>query len=623
VVIETQPRGPDLLEPATTIGSPIQARLQEIFDRVRSTTDGELATYIPELAKADPGWFSACLVTVDGHVYEFGDVGQQFTIQSISKPFVYGLVLEDQGIEATLARVGVEPSGDAFNSIVVDESSQRPFNPMVNAGAIVTTGLVAGASSDERLARLIDSFELYLGRRPEVDEAVYRSELEAGDRNKAIAYLMRNLGVLDDPEAALDLYIRQCSLLVDTRDLARMAATLANGGVNPTTCERALAEPTVARVLSIMSICGMYDYAGEWVYRVGLPAKSGVSGGIVAVLPGQFGLGVYSPRLDPRGNSVRGLEVCEELSRTLGLHMFEPHVAAPSSVRQVYSGDAVASKRERPSSHRNILDEFGERIRVFELQGDIFFSSVESITRTVLERVGEATWVIFDGRRLGFTDGPGAGLLDALRRELETRGRHVVFAHLPVEAPVRVALVACGTSNDRFFADSDLALEWCEDALLAERGAPEPSLPKTLADHELFEGLNADEAAVLLATVEREEFPAGSAVFHQGAAADQMFFVVVGEVSVQLHGAGQHGPKRLTSLGPGATFGEIALLDGGVRSTEVRAERDTVCWSISRAAAEQLSTEHPHLAAILYRNLAATLSGRLRRANDEIRALAH
>ena len=249
---------------------------------------------------------------------------------------------------------------------------------------------------------------------------------------------------------------------------------------------------------------------------------------------------------------MRGLQVCEELSRTLGLHMFEPHVAAPASVRQTYSGDCGGIEA-RATVDRTATSSMStaSRIRVFELQGDIFFSSVETITRSVLEHVGDATWVIFDGRRLGFSDRPGAELLDALRRELEARGRGVVFAHLPLDAPVRVALERCGTPVDRFFADADLALEWCEDVLLHEYGAPEPYLPTNLADHELFEGLTADEATQLLDGVAREEFAAGSVVFEQGDAADRMFFVVVGEVSVRLHWRGQPRAEAADLVRPG------------------------------------------------------------------------
>ena len=313
-----------LVDRYRAVASPLQAYLQELHDRHRGTRDGQLADYIPELTKADPNWFGISVVTATGQVYEYGDSAQTFTIQSVSKPFVYGLALEDHGREATLARIGVEPTGDAFNSIIkVDERSKRPHNPMVNAGAIAAASLVKGAGPAERLNRVLDMLRRFVGHQVGIDMAVFTSERATGNRNRAIAYLMLNFGMIDDRiEENLDLYFKQCSVLVSCSDLAFMAATLANGGVHPVTGERALEAEYVRDVLSVMYTCGMYDFAGEWGYRVGLPAKSGVGGGIIAVVPGVAGIGVFSPLLDERGNSVRGIKVCEELSQRFGLHVF-------------------------------------------------------------------------------------------------------------------------------------------------------------------------------------------------------------------------------------------------------------------------------------------------------------
>ena len=231
--------------------------------------------------------------------------------------------MEARGRERVLARVGVEPSGDAFNSIVFDERHNRPFNPMVNAGALATTDLV-GDVPEHALGRILDALRRYAGNGAlEVDEDVFGAEIRTADRNRATAYLMRSEGMLEgNVEAILALYLRQCSVHVTCRELALMAATLANGGVNPATGERALGSRHVRDVLSVMHTCGMYDFAGEWAYRVGIPAKSGVSGGVLAVVPGKLGIGVFSPGLDAYGNSVRGTAVCEEISERLGLHVF-------------------------------------------------------------------------------------------------------------------------------------------------------------------------------------------------------------------------------------------------------------------------------------------------------------
>ena len=223
--------------------SPILSSLKEIHAKYQQDFSGKVATYIPELAKADARLFGIALATADGHVYEVGDTNHLFTIQSISKPFVYGLALEDHGVDYVLRKVGVEPTGEAFNSIVFDERRNRPFNPMVNAGAIATTALVKGKGHDQRLARLLRKFSDLAGRPLDIDHAVYISERTTGNRNRAIGYLELNFGMIDEPvDEHLDLYFEQCSILVSARDLALMAATVANNGVNPLTGKRALEE---------------------------------------------------------------------------------------------------------------------------------------------------------------------------------------------------------------------------------------------------------------------------------------------------------------------------------------------------------------------------------------------
>jgi len=312
-----------LLSTIKSAASPFRRYLQELHAKLAPVMDGAVANYIPELAKADPNWFGISVVTLAGTQYDVGDFKQRFTIQSVSKAFMYGLALEDHGREATLSRVGVEPTGDAFNSIIkLDQDSKRPHNPMVNAGAIATAGLIKGKDSPERINRVMDMFERYTGHRLDVDIAVYSSEKTTGHRNRALSHLMLNFDMIDNRiDEILDLYFQQCSLLIDSHDLAMMAATLANGGVNPISGARALSADYVKDVLSIMYTCGMYDYAGQWAYDVGIPAKSGVGGGICAVVPGVMGIGIFSPLLDVKGNSVRGVKACETMSSELGLHM--------------------------------------------------------------------------------------------------------------------------------------------------------------------------------------------------------------------------------------------------------------------------------------------------------------
>jgi glutaminase len=240
----------------------------------------------------------------------------------------------------------VEPSGDAFNSIVFDERNNRPYNATVNAGALAATYLVEGVyTAEQALERLLDALRRYAGnRRLEVDEDTFEAEMRTADRNRATAYLMRSDGMLGgDVERILALYLRRCSVCVTCQDLVVMAATLANGGVNPATGERALTTRYLRDVLRVMHTCGMYDFAGQWAYRIGIPAKSGVSGGIMAVVPGKLGIVVFSPGLDVYGNSLRGTAVCEEISERLGLHIFADN--AEDEVHGGASGGGASAGR--------------------------------------------------------------------------------------------------------------------------------------------------------------------------------------------------------------------------------------------------------------------------------------
>jgi glutaminase len=323
----------DLVKHVQAQAAPLRGLLASVHARHAGPTSGKVADYIPELATADSNWFALAAVTTDGRVVDYGDYQRRFTIQSISKPFMFGLALEEHGLEGVLAKVGVEPSGEAFNSIVLDDASNRPFNPMVNAGAIAVADLIDGPDLTARTKKMLAMFSLYLGREVGIDSAVFLSERSTGHRNRAIAYLMQSCGMIRPRvEETLELYFQQCSVLVDCKDLAVMAATLANRGVNPLTGARAISERYVPYLLSVMYTCGMYDSAGEWAFRVGLAAKSGVSGGILAVAPGQLGLAAFSPPLDAKGNSIRGARALADLANELGVHLFAasdaPTVAA-------------------------------------------------------------------------------------------------------------------------------------------------------------------------------------------------------------------------------------------------------------------------------------------------------
>jgi len=317
-----------------TTATHIQETLQTVYEKYKDVNEGEVATYIPELAKAKPDNFSICLATVDGQVFSVGDWKREFTIQSVCTPFAFLMALEEFGRDAVLEKVCVEPSGDAFNSIELEPKTMRPFNPMVNAGAIAIASMIKRCSRDEGVRTYVNKMQMAAGRTLHLDHAVLASETATGNRNRAIAYLMLNCGIIDAAvDHALHQYFSQCSLLVNCQDLAMMAATLANMGINPATGHRVFEPVYVKEVLAVMFTCGLYDFAGEWAYRVGLPAKSGVGGGILAVVNRQLGIAVYSPRLDAKGNSVRGIAVCKELAHLLGLHAFEFTNAGSSAMQ--------------------------------------------------------------------------------------------------------------------------------------------------------------------------------------------------------------------------------------------------------------------------------------------------
>ena len=596
---------------------PIEGLLEEVRASVAGIDDGTVATYIPELAKADPATFGMGLATLDGQVYTAGDL-VPFTIQSVSKPFVYALALADRGHAEVLAKIGTEPTGDPFNSISIEESTGRASNPMVNAGAIVTTSLVRGATRADQLDRVVSGLSAFAGRELAIDEEVFRSERDTGDRNRAIAWFMRSAGLLDDDvDAQVDLYFRQCSVVVTARDLAVMAATLANGGVNPVTGEQVVPRDVVASVLTVMTTCGMYDYAGEWLYRVGLPAKSGVSGGVAAALPGQLGLGVHSPLLDARGNSVRGVAAAERISRTLGLHLLLPSERTRSGIRRSYRDDVVRSRRGRTRVHTDVLDAEGSAIAVVELTGDQGFASTELLVRLVLDDPTPTRWRILDLRRVTRVDTASATLLDGLVRRLEEDGVAVAL----VEPRADTARAAVRPIEARRFTDPDTALEWAESALLASLGhvdeLPEGLVP--LAAQDLLHDLAPGVVAEIEARTTTQVFHAGTVLFEEGAAADGLYFVGAGQVSADVRT--RSGPRRrLSTIAAGSSFGELAIVDGLPRSTRISALEPTICFVLTPEAYADLHEKAPAACAELTRAIARSLSQRLRYSTADVAA---
>ena len=460
-----------------------------------------------------------------------------------------------------------------------------------------------------------------------VDESVFRSEQATGHRNRAIAYMMLNSGMIHSaPETILDIYFRQCSVRVTCADLAVMAATLANDGVNPLTGERALPAEYIQDVLTVMNSCGMYNYAGQWSYEVGMPAKSGVSGGIMAVIPGQIGIAVFSPRLDRHGHSVRGVNVCKEISETFGLHVFRNHTNSGAVIRRELAGNVVRSKRMRTPEERRLLDEKGARVRLLELQGALFFGSTERLLRRIDEIADDAEYIILDVRRVHEVDQAARRLLIELDDWLKARGRRLLFAHVPAAGPLaslHAVLAARGDLSETVFEHRDQALEWTENRLIAAASAGRDLTKFSLGKLDIFKGLSREELKLLEAIVRPMVFEAGQTIVREGDEARLFFIIARGTAAVQLRIQTEEGEKviRVAAIGTGLSFGEMALLDGGHRSADVVAVERVVCYGVSVEQLRDLGREHPNLLTTIMGNMMRDFSERLRRANDEIRAL--
>jgi glutaminase len=600
--------------------SPIEEYLRNLHAKHLALREGMVADYIPELAKADPNWFGICIATRDGHVYEVGDTRQLFTIQSISKALAYGLALEDRGEDWVLSRISVEPSGDAFNAISLKPGSGAPFNPMINAGAIATCGQVLPKDGLSRFERILRYLSGCAGRSLDIDKVVYESESETGHRNRAIGWMLRNFGIIEEePTEILETYFRQCSIRVTCRDLALIGATLANQGRNPLTREQAIDPAYVDNILSVMSTCGMYDYSGEWLYRVGLPAKSGVGGGILAVLPGQLGIGIFSPPLDAQGNSARGIKVCEDLSRDLALHLFANGSAPQPSLRLSYDGSQVSSCRRRSPGHQKILRSSGHRIRMIELQGELIFSTFEPIVRLALKQAPYCQYLILNLRAVVNMDEVTLKLIGELHSSLATLGVKMMACNAD---KFTRAFRRHGLEQLTEFADDDAALEHCENLLLQEIAGPgwAEVTSVELADCFLLSDLSADELTWLDERMSKGEAAKGNYLIRAGDAGDSLFLILSGSVEVRLSSeSGQNG-KRIDVFEAGMSFGEMGFLDGSPRSADVVALDHVDFRVISRQLFDLLDKDHPGLKIKLLEHLARLLSSNLRKSNTEVSA---
>ena len=591
--------------------------LADVHRQLSPLADGHPADYIPELALVSPDQFGITLATTDGFRHQVGDYDVGFTIQSVSKAFVYGLVIDAVGLDAVDASVDLEPSGDAFNEISLDPVTSKPMNAMINAGAIAITGLVPGDSAEARFQWLHDGLSALAGRTLGFDQNVYRSEADTGHRNRAIAYLLRNGGILGDRvDADVDLYFRQCSIVVTCQDLACMGATLAHGGVNPLTRERVLSEQSVERVLSVMSSSGMYDWSGSWITMVGLPAKSGVGGGVVAVLPGQLAISVFSPRLDEQGNSVRGIATCRELSRRFNLHLFNAPTVADHVVRRTYRLASEGSIRQWPVADLEAMSEAAGRVCVVELRGDLFFTAVERLIRCA-EAEQDVQTLVFDCGRVGLADRESEELLVEAARDLAARG---IDVHV-VDPKGMLASAGQNVESLTLWAELDPALESIEISLLTSLGRPTDGRSVALENCELFGGLDAAASEPIRSMMQRKTFASGDVVCRRSEPSEDLFVLESGSVDIVGAGPGPEHVVRIASLPPGSIVGDIAVIEGVARTADVIATADTVAWSLSAAALDRIEREYSGLHSTLLRNILLLNFKRLRARDQSNTAL--
>jgi glutaminase len=473
------------------------------------------------------------------------------------------------------------------------------------------------------------------GRPLTVDETVFRSECEAGHRNRAIGHLLRASGVITEhPDDALARYFAQCSVEVDAVALATMAATLANGGVNPRSGARVLSASTVRAVLSVMATCGMYDSSGDWLFTVGLPAKSGVSGGILAVVPGQLGVAVFSPPLDSRGNSVRGVATCRDLAGELDLHVVGRGRATAPPLRARHTVARLASKRSRSEPERAFLADSGWQAEVRQLQGDLTFLAVEASVRGLEDPSVGPRWVVLDFGRVIHVEPAAVTILADLVESVRASGREVFvcawMAHGRAMELLDGNLIALGGGPVRRFADADHAREWCEDLILEAGGRTGSGVHADVSEGvepdgdagALVRGMGPEEATIVRALLERRRYAPGAMIVRRGDVAEELFLVVGGRLSVVVDRPGGGSAHRLTTLAEGTVFGELAFVARETRTADVYADTMVDCLVLGAGAFEHLMANEPRAAAAVLANLLRVVGATARRLTDELALLA-
>jgi glutaminase len=623
----------------------IQELLQELYEKYSDLHEGKVADYIPELAKACPDDFGIVVATSSGRVYEVGTTRKSFTIQSISKPFIYALGLKMFSRDFMASKIDVEPSGEAFNAISLHPETGKPRNPMINAGAIAASAQICNADLEGAERLMLDYFAELAAHSLQIDEAVYLSEKHTGHRNRAIGHLLRNFDIIEsDPEPALDLYFRQCAISVTCRDLAVMASTLACQGRNPLTGRHPLTPEITVRVLALMGTCGMYDFAGQWLVDVGIPAKSGVAGGVMAVIPGRLGIATYSPPLDGYGNSVRGIAVCRELSQGVGLSLFNQYSQADSTIRRSYRGSQRISRRWRTDRESLILAPHRDEIRIIHVQGVLDFGGVEQLAAELVKLGPEVHILVLDMAHVTECPLESSDLLDRQLCALEDAGVEILLSRAS-----RLPLVNNRDWNISALVSAyehlDSALQAAEDLLLS-RYAPAtpsasadtvagvidssdgcaPSLAAEDPEPGFLEFIPYEHRTILAELMTQRTFLAGDRVIRRGEAGDELFLVRSGSfnIAIDLQSSdGSLSTTRLATFGPGMCFGEIAFIARTARSADIIALEPGACWVLHRDGFDDLSRDHPAVVISLLEALTCDLGRKLAETNVQLTLMEH
>jgi len=577
--------------------SPIMTYLRQLHEQITEIRDGVLYPVDLPGTTTEPDDFGIALATVDGHIYHVGATDKEFTMQSLSKPFSYGLVLSDLGMDEVDEWVDVEPSGERFSEISLRRDSGRPANAMINAGALTVSSMIKGSGGRSAMRRIVMAYSDFAGRRLRANGNAYRAELRRSDRNHGLAYLLSSVGALNNhATSALETYLRQCTVQVTCKDLAIMAATLANGGTNPLTGVEALGIEYVERVLSVMMSSGMYDDAGEWIADVGMPAKSGVSGGAIAVLPGQAGLAVISPRLNSHGNSVRGVETCRRISRDMQMHFVRSARAGRSAIRAAYTIDQHPSNIRRTGEAVAVLTDHSHRAVAIEVVGDLFFAGTESVVREISDLPDTVKFVVLDVRRVDESGPLARQMVAALAERFVSQRRELLLVD-----PDGVL------GQIEFAADFDMldrAIAYCENRLLHRYGTPE-ALPSSVsvADAPSLAVLDPEDAAAIAELMEPRSVPDGEVIRRIGQRFGGVFFILAGTIST-IATDNEGNRFRLSTLGAGMTFGDLALGSDDRQETTAKAEGPVELMVLSAERIEELEDRDPRLAIQLWRALA-------------------